>query len=83
MTLWSFAGKKKSWESVLSRQKMTVEDDGRWPFERRLDYFVRVVRREEEPSCTGEDGLLAVMLCDAVRKALDSEIGTIVIPNNP
>lgn len=80
MTLWSFGDQKKSWESVLTRQKADAESDGRWPFERRLDHFVRVVRREEEPNCTGKDGLLAVMVCDAVRKALESESGTIDIP---
>ncbi|KAK3710792.1 hypothetical protein LTR37_010016 [Vermiconidia calcicola] len=80
MTRWSFGDRKKSWESVLMHEKMPVENDGRWPFERRLDHSVRVVRREEEPNCTGEDGLLAVMVCDAVRKALDSESGTVAVP---
>ncbi|KAK3703716.1 hypothetical protein LTR37_014294 [Vermiconidia calcicola] len=80
MTRWSFGDRKKSWESVLTHGKMPVENDGRWPFERRLDHFVRVVRREEEPNCTGEDGLLAVMVCDAVRQALDSESGTVAVP---
>ena len=63
MTLWSFGDQKKSWESVLSKQKMPADNNGKLPFERRLDHFVRVVRRQEEPNCTGEDGLLAVMVC--------------------
>ena len=80
MTRWSFGDKKKSWESVLTKEKLPVDNDGRWPFERRLDHFVRVVRGEEEPNCNGEDGLLAVMVCDAVRNALDSETGTVMVP---
>jgi hypothetical protein len=79
MTLWGFGNQKKSWESVLSTEKLLAENDGRWPFERRLEHFVRVVRREEEPNCTGKDGLLAVMVCDAVRRALESESGTVDI----
>lgn len=60
---------------------MEANNDGRLPFERRLDHFVRVVRRQEEPNCSGEDGLLAVMVCDAVRKALEDESGTVNIPS--
>lgn len=80
MSLWRFGEQKKSWESVLNRQKMAAENDGRLPFERRLDHFVRVVKRQEEPNCSGEDGLLAVMVCDAVRRAIENESGTVDIP---
>lgn len=75
MSLWSFGNQKKSWGFVLTREMMVAENDGRLPFERRLDHFVRVVRRQEEPNCSGEEGLLAVMVCDAVRKALEDEVG--------
>ena len=48
--------------------------------ERRRDHFVRVVRRQEQPNCTGEDGLLAVMVCDGIRRILDTESGMVDIP---
>jgi predicted dehydrogenase len=82
MTLWSLGNQKKSWKSVLE-EKLLAENDGSWPFERRLDHFARVVRREEEPNCTGKDGLLAVMVCDAVRRALERESGRVDIPLLP
>ena len=63
----------------MNKEKVVAQNDGRLPFERRLDHFVKVVRRQEEPNCNGEDGLLAVMVCDAVRKAIESGSGTVDI----
>jgi hypothetical protein len=80
MTLWSFGDPKKSWESLLSKEKMPADNDGKLPFEQRHHHFVRVVRRQEGPNCTGEDGLLAVIVCDSARMALDTESGMIDIP---
>lgn len=79
MTKWYFGDRQKSWESVLIKEKLPVVDDGRWPFERRLDHFVAVARGEVEPNCSGEDGLRAVLVCDAIRNAVDSETGTVFV----
>lgn len=75
MTLWSYSG-TKSWEEALQAKKLHLDGDPRVPFERQLDHFVSVVRGLEAPSCTGEDGLQALKVCDAIHEALNSETGT-------
>jgi predicted dehydrogenase len=79
MTFWSYGAGKKSWENELQREKVDIDTDQRVPFERQLDHFVRVVRGTEEPRCSGVEGLRAMMVCDAVRRAIDSESGTVVV----
>jgi predicted dehydrogenase len=45
MTRWHFGDRPKSWRSSLMKEKLPVANDGRWPFERRLDHFVSHKRR--------------------------------------
>jgi predicted dehydrogenase len=80
MSLWKYEG-ERSWENELVRRKVAVDVNGKVPFQRQLEHFVGVVRGAEEPSCSGEEGLRAMMVCDAVRKALDSESGNVDIPD--
>lgn len=62
-------GEEKSWTQVLSERKFEVEDSV--PFDAQVEHFVRLVRGEvEEPLCTGEDGLRALIVCEAVREAM-------------
>ncbi|KAF8215972.1 hypothetical protein K438DRAFT_1954658 [Mycena galopus ATCC 62051] len=77
MTLWKYAndGDARSWENELIPKKLEIDSDPRVPFERQLDHFVNVVRGVEKPSCTGEEGLRALAVCDAIRRALDGEGG--------
>lgn len=66
----------KSWSSTLSESTerledwLSVEERTSAPFELQVAHLVRVIRGEEEPVCSGEDGLAAVRVAEAVKKAL-------------
>lgn len=69
-------GVDKSWNSELSEATETLQD---WlseeerikaPFELQVAHFVRVISGAEKPVCSGEDGLAAVRVAEAVRRAL-------------
>lgn len=48
-----------------------LEVDAKVPaFESQLKHFVKVIRGQEEPRCTGEDGLRAVLVAQAIKKAI-------------
>ncbi|TKA73369.1 hypothetical protein B0A49_04933 [Cryomyces minteri] len=69
MRRWSYDGaKEKSWLEPLSRKTLDVEMAT--PFDLQVAHFIRVVRGQEEPSCSGQAGLQAMIVCDAVRQAL-------------
>lgn len=70
LTLWSYKGEKLSWHSEMESQKTPVIPGV--PFELQLDHFSKVIRGEEEPSCTVRTGLAALIVCDAVKKALET-----------
>ncbi|EEY15291.1 quinate utilisation oxidoreductase QutH [Verticillium alfalfae VaMs.102] len=68
MTVWSYGTAPKSWTSELVQETMPVENGT--PFERQLEHFVGVIRGQEVPSCTLQAGLGALMVCEAIRRAL-------------
>ncbi|KAJ9138179.1 Oxidoreductase [Pleurostoma richardsiae] len=69
MTVWSYKGTQKSWHQELIRETVPVQEGV--PFELQLEHFVRVIHGEEEPSCTSRAGLGALLVCQAVKDALD------------
>ncbi|KAF4465632.1 quinate utilization oxidoreductase [Fusarium albosuccineum] len=69
MTAWSYTGIKKSWYQELVQQKIPVPDG--IPFELQLSHFVRVIRGQETPNCTPEAGLAALVVCQAIKEALE------------
>lgn len=69
MQRWSYANGRKSWTEKIESEKLHVEDM-KAPFELQLAHFVSVVRGQEKPSCSGAEGLRAVVVCEAVKKAL-------------
>jgi predicted dehydrogenase len=69
MHLWSYASGKKSWTENMEAKKIEVADM-KVPFELQVAHFVKVIRGEEQPSCSGKDGLRAVVVCEAIKKAL-------------
>ncbi|KAJ3531782.1 hypothetical protein NM208_g8726 [Fusarium decemcellulare] len=69
MTTWSYTGTQKSWHQELVQQKIPVPDG--IPFELQLSHFVRVIRGQETPSCTPEAGLAALVVCQAIKEALE------------
>ncbi|KAG8157875.1 hypothetical protein KVR01_012147 [Diaporthe batatas] len=69
-------GGERSWNNELSEETetldawLTEEERTKVPFELQVAHFVRVIRDGEKPLCTGEDGLAAVRVAEAVREAM-------------
>lgn len=78
MAVWSYQGTKKSWHEKLSQDEVPVRDGV--PFELQLEHFVKVVRGEEEPRCTPHAGLAALIVCDAIKRALEGNTTVEVEP---
>ncbi|TKA26185.1 hypothetical protein B0A50_04682 [Salinomyces thailandicus] len=73
MRVWRYGeGVEKSWRSGLEGVEVAV--GGEVPFDEQVAHFARVVRGAEEPRCTGEDGLSALVVCEAVKRAMDSGV---------
>ncbi|KAK3628180.1 hypothetical protein LTR56_018792 [Elasticomyces elasticus] len=64
-------GEAKGWSSSFDETALPV--GGEIPFDEQVGHLVRVVRGQEEPKCTGEDGLRALVVVDAIKQALDGE----------
>jgi hypothetical protein len=72
LTRWSYGGKEnKSWTEMLHRDDLKVDRE-KVPFDAQVQHFNDVVRNGAEPSCTGEEGLRAMVVCEAVKRALVS-----------
>ncbi|KAJ5939752.1 hypothetical protein N7466_002886 [Penicillium verhagenii] len=70
LTRWSYDGRaEKSWSQGLNVEKIPVPDEAA-PFDLQLAHFVDVIRGEAEPSCSGEEGFRALMVCEAVQRAM-------------
>lgn len=71
MTRWSYDGcAEKSWAVPLKRERFEV--NAATPFDLQLGHFVDVIEKDTEPSCSGEDGLRALVVCQGVKEALES-----------
>lgn len=69
LTRWSYGSAEKSWANALVAEKIALPDEEA-PFDLQLAHFVDVVRGRVEPSCSGEEGLRALVVCQAVRTAM-------------
>jgi predicted dehydrogenase len=69
MSLWSYRGKVKSWNQELTQENIHVESG--LPFDLQLDHFVEVIRGKEVPSCTPQAGLGALIVCQAIKHAIE------------
>jgi predicted dehydrogenase len=69
-------GTEKSWGNELSHVTEPMEawlsedERDKVPFELQVSHFIRVIREGEKPVCSGEDGLAAVSVAEAIRAAL-------------
>lgn len=70
MLRWSHDRVEKSWASELREETLLVEQSV--PFDSQVEHFVRVVRGEESPVCSGQAGLSALIVCDAVKRAMET-----------
>lgn len=69
MRLERYSG-EKSWSSQMTIEDVQVGDEV--PFDHQVRNLVAVVRGSEKAMCTGEDGLSALLVCDAVKRAMES-----------
>ncbi|KAJ5135743.1 Oxidoreductase N-terminal [Penicillium bovifimosum] len=74
LTRWSYDGSPaKSWNAPLTVDRMPLPDDRDMaPFDLQLAHFVDVINGDALPSCTGEEGLRALIVCEAVQEAMRS-----------
>jgi len=67
LTRWS-----GSWSEVLKRERLDV-DVKKVPFDLQVQHFVEVIRDGKELSCSGEEALRAMVVCEAVKRSMRSE----------
>ena len=60
---------RESWHSELMQHQQQVATGV--PFDLQLSHFCRVIRGEEEPSCGPEAGLAALIVCQAIKEAVE------------
>ena len=58
----------KDWTEELKSESLEVEHAV--PFELQIEHFVKFVRGEERPSCSGGAAVSAVVVCEAVSKSI-------------
>ncbi|KAH6671690.1 hypothetical protein B0J14DRAFT_639684 [Halenospora varia] len=75
LTRWSYeegaGGKEVGWNLEFRKEQLKVRKED-VPFDLQVQHFVDVVRDGAEPSCTGEEALRALVVCEAVKRAMDS-----------
>lgn len=70
LTRWSYEGcAEKSWSNPLTVDRIPLPDNAA-PFDLQLEHFVDVIRGSAVPSCSGEEGLRALIVCEAVQRAM-------------
>lgn len=71
MRRWSYDGcEEKSWTQPLSLEEFQVKHAT--PFDMQLSHFVEVVLEQAAPKCSCEEGLRALIVCDAIKRSLES-----------
>jgi len=66
---------RPSWKKIIVTKTAMVKDREVAPFDAQIRHFAAFGRGEERPSCSGEDGLRALIVCEAIRTAIDCEGG--------
>jgi predicted dehydrogenase len=75
MVLSTYESGKAGWDQTMNVRKVEVENVHVAPFDSQSDHFVQVCRGEAKPNCTGAEGLRALMVCEAIKRALDMSRG--------
>ncbi|KAL2864101.1 Gfo/Idh/MocA family protein [Aspergillus lucknowensis] len=66
-------GREAGWHVPIQRDVLQIP--GGSPFENQIEHLAKVVRGEEAPRCSAQDGLAAVRVCEAIVQALDRNDG--------
>ncbi|KAF2209528.1 hypothetical protein CERZMDRAFT_86852 [Cercospora zeae-maydis SCOH1-5] len=64
------SGAEKCWVGHVRGSELPVE--ACVPFDEQMKNFVDVMRGLPAPRCTGEDGLKALIVCDAIKKSIET-----------
>lgn len=67
------SGKELGWNVPTQREELELSDQ--IPFQQQAEHLAEVVKGEARPRCSGEDGLNAVRVCEAVIAALKAKDG--------
>ena len=78
--VWTYRGEEATkrnleigWHIPMTREVIQIVDA--IPFQQQAEHLARLVVGDEEPVCSGADGLAAVKVCEAITKALDDNNG--------
>ncbi|RDW64050.1 hypothetical protein BP5796_10552 [Coleophoma crateriformis] len=74
MTIWKYAGEEGDWTKELVKEELEVQTE-KIPFDLQVQHLVDVVLGGMKPSCSGEDALQAMVVCDAIKRAMVSGTG--------
>ena len=69
MTQWTYEKGKMSWTEEMQSRTFDVPVL-KTPFELQIEHFVKVIRGEETPSCSGTEDLQAVVVSEAVKESM-------------
>lgn len=61
--------RKGVWNEELAKETIGVEKE-KIPFDLQMEHFVKVVKGEKESNCTVEEALSAMVVCEAVKRAV-------------
>ncbi|KAF9890142.1 hypothetical protein FE257_006303 [Aspergillus nanangensis] len=74
-TLWTYnsddaqaLGREVGWNIPMRREALSIPSA--IPFQQQAEHLARVVKGTDVPRCSGDDGLAAVKVCEAVMEAL-------------
>jgi predicted dehydrogenase len=67
------SGNELGWNVPMQKEELEVSDEV--PFQQQAEHLVEVAKGVARPCCSGEDGLNAVRVCEAVIAALESRDG--------
>ncbi|KAH8174138.1 oxidoreductase family, NAD-binding rossmann fold domain-containing protein [Sarocladium implicatum] len=74
------SGQEVGWGVPMTREVIRLKEG--IPLQRQAEHMIRVARGLEEPLCSGEEGLAAVQVCEAIVKALDGQLtGPMELPS--
>jgi predicted dehydrogenase len=75
MICWSYENVESSWNNSMAFEKLQVDNIDVPPLVSQLDHFIDVCNNKSQPTCTGEEALQALVVCEALRSALSSPTG--------
>ncbi|KAF2712419.1 NAD(P)-binding protein [Pleomassaria siparia CBS 279.74] len=73
MMKWTHPDGVNTWNSRPHYEILEVPEM-KIPFKLQIEHFVKVIRGEEKPSCSGIEGLRAVLVCEAIRKSMQDNL---------